>query len=93
MAQAALQENQPLSAERTKSASVFSSKLPSYIMHATKFGNSGAKVMTQLINKNPPRETIYSGYFVKGSSEEIVFVNFGLEYPYIVRVLCLGPRV
>lgn len=26
-------------------------------MHATKFGNSGADVMTQQINKNPPRET------------------------------------
>lgn len=26
-------------------------------MHATKFGNSGADVMTQLINKNPPHET------------------------------------
>lgn len=62
-------------------------------MHATNFGNSEAEVMTQLINKNPPHETIYSGYFVKGSSEEIVFVNFGLEYPYTVQVLCRGPLV
>lgn len=62
-------------------------------MHATKFGNSGAEVMTLLINKNPLHETIYSGYVFKGSSEDTVFVNFGLEYPYIVQVLCQGPLV
>lgn len=31
-------------------------------MHATKFGNSGAEVTALLINKNPPHESIYSGY-------------------------------
>lgn len=62
-------------------------------MHAAKFGNSGAGVTPQLIEKNPPRETFIVVTFFKGSSEEIVFVNFGLEYPYIVRVLCRGPLV
>uniref|UniRef100_A0ACB8FH95 Uncharacterized protein n=1 Tax=Sphaerodactylus townsendi TaxID=933632 RepID=A0ACB8FH95_9SAUR len=37
-----------LSAEQNQH--FFPSKPPSYIMHATKFGNSGADVMTQLIN-------------------------------------------
>lgn len=63
------------------------------MMHATKFGNSGADVMTQRIDKNPPHGTFVVVAFFKGSSEETVSVNFGLEYPYTVRVLCQGPLV
>lgn len=62
-------------------------------MHATKSGNSGADVMTPLVDKNPPHGTFVVVAFFKGSSEETVPVNFGLEYPYTVRGLCQGPLV
>lgn len=50
---------------------MFPSKPPSYIKHAAKFGNSGAGVMTQLISKNPPRETFIVVTFLRAQVKKL----------------------